>query len=80
MTTLDAILVLIPALGSAFVWYKVGRVSSKNYYQGWKRGFDMGYEEGRKDGFEEGRMAREQAWWDQMEAQMASRPKGKSNE
>jgi hypothetical protein len=74
MNPLDAILVCILAVLLAAVWYLIGRFSSPGYWQGYNRGYDNGYGEGAKDGVEEGRMAAEQAWWDQMEAQVATGP------
>jgi hypothetical protein len=70
MTLLDAILVLVSAVGLAFVWFMVGRSGTRAYWQGYLRGYDNGYDTGRKDGIEEGHIARDQAWWDQMEAQV----------
>jgi hypothetical protein len=71
MTLVDAILVLVPAVVLAIVWYLIGRSRSPGYWQGYNRGYDNGYGEGRKDGIEEGRMARDQAWWDALEAQVS---------
>jgi hypothetical protein len=71
MTPLDAILTLVSAILLAFVWYMVGRSGSRSYWQGYLRGYDNGYDTGRKDGFEEGHTARDQAWWDQLEAQVS---------
>jgi hypothetical protein len=71
VTRLDAIFILALAILFAFVWYMVGRLGShRGYWQGYLRGYDNGYDTGRKDGFEEGHMARDQAWWDALEAQV----------
>jgi hypothetical protein len=53
MTFLNAVFVLVPSIGLAFMWFMIGRFGNKSYWHG--------YDTGRKDGFEEGRMAAEQA-------------------
>jgi hypothetical protein len=70
MTLVDAILVLVPAVVLAIVWYLVGRSGGRGYWRGYNRGYDNGYSEGRKDGIEEGCMARDQAWWDDAEKEI----------